>query len=244
MAYTILQVPGDGEVISGSFLTRIRDNQEFLFHRPGVGDHFQRFTSSGTWTKPAGITWVYAEIIGGGAGGYTTASSGIGGGPGWVTRQLILASTLSSSVQVTIGAGGVWLNQAGFDNSDGGHSSFGSYSARGGIGYGAYIPKDYFKFHPPGTGGSGGSSAASPRRGMPGIGQTAYTDGGASGVAPSDGADSLTGTGAGGGGYWWMVANSGPGNGGVPGGGGGSSRFTGTTVGGGGGRGEVRLWGW
>ena len=30
MAYTILQVPGDGEVISSSFLTRIRDNQEFL----------------------------------------------------------------------------------------------------------------------------------------------------------------------------------------------------------------------
>ena len=54
MAYTILQVPGDGEVISGSFLTRIRDNQEFLVNKPGVGAEFQRFTSSGTWTKPAG----------------------------------------------------------------------------------------------------------------------------------------------------------------------------------------------
>ena len=241
MAYTILQVPGDGEVISGSFLTRIRDNQEFLVNKPGVGNHFQRFTSSGTWTKPADVTWVYAEIIGGGAGGIGGTS--MGGGPGWVTRQLILASTLGATELVTIGAGGTGLNHREVDLQDGGASSFGSFVARGGIFFATgFESAGRFKLFPPGLGGSAHASE-NYRRGLPGIGQTAYTDGGAAGRAPDDGADSLFGTGAGGGGYKVDVTNGRAGNGGIPGGGGGNSGFSNRDPGNGG-RGEVRLWGW
>ena len=35
-----------------------------------IRENFQRFTSSGTWTKPTGVTWVYVEVIGGGGGGH------------------------------------------------------------------------------------------------------------------------------------------------------------------------------
>ena len=95
MAYTILQVPGDGEVIGLGFLTRIRDNQEFFNNRPGVGNHFQRFTSSGTWTKPADVTWVYAQVIGGGAGGINqVGANSPGGGGGHITEALLRAADL------------------------------------------------------------------------------------------------------------------------------------------------------
>ena len=34
---------------------------------------FQRFTSSGTWSKPGEVTWVYVEVIGGGQAGSVIA---------------------------------------------------------------------------------------------------------------------------------------------------------------------------
>ena len=232
MAYVILQVPGDGEVISSSFLTRIRDNQEVLFNRPFLGDHFQRFTSSGTWTKPAGVTWVYAQVIGGGASGWEqdSAQERHGGAPGQISDFLIRASTLGSSVSVTVGSGGLRHNTG----RPGGASSFGPYGAKGGTWLAFANLTDVYYLGPPGYGGASHSNADQ-AAGFPGLGQSAYTGRGATG------ANSTTGTGAGGGGNTGSGARAG--DGGTPGGGGGSGTGSSARAGNGG-RGEVRLWGW
>lgn len=70
---------------------------------------FQRFTTSGTWTKPTGCTYVIVDMVGagGGGGGGDHGNSGGSAGGGGPRRILVYpASDLPSSVTVTIGAGG------------------------------------------------------------------------------------------------------------------------------------------
>ena len=105
----------------------------------------QVFTSSGTWTKPSGITLVKVYVTGGGGGGCNT--SGGGGAGGGTAIEIIDVSAISSET-VTIGSGGA----DGSTGATGGTSSFGSHcSATGGgggtaeSGGGAY----------PGAGGAG-----------------------------------------------------------------------------------------
>ena len=86
----------------------------------------QVFTSSGTWTKPAGVTAVMVELCGGGGQGGTANgidNGSAGGGGGGYSRELLDVSGYSSQT-VTIGAGG---------GGAGGTTSFGSLlSATGG----------------------------------------------------------------------------------------------------------------
>lgn len=50
---------------------------------PGGLQSVQVFTSSGTWTKPAGINKVIVEVLGGGAGGgYRSTGTNRNGGAG------------------------------------------------------------------------------------------------------------------------------------------------------------------
>lgn len=98
------------------------------------------FTSSGTWNKPLGARQVLAQVqAGGGAGGGAlTASSGNssmggGGGGGGYAETLLDATSLASSVTVTVGNGGT--GAVGAVGGNGQSSSFGSHCvASGGIG--------------------------------------------------------------------------------------------------------------
>ena len=75
----------------------------------GAGSGSQLFTSSGTFTAPAGVTQVYVSLVGGGAGGgkgYTTTSEGGGGGGGGFRSDALVLVTGSGTYSVTVGAGG------------------------------------------------------------------------------------------------------------------------------------------
>jgi len=83
------------------------------------------FTSSGTFTVPAGVTKVKVTVVGGGGGG-GSGTSYSGGGGGGTAIKTITGLTPGGTVAVTVGAGGV-AAAAGVT------SSFGAYcSATGG----------------------------------------------------------------------------------------------------------------
>ena len=67
----------------------------------------QTFTSSGTWTRPAGITKVIMEVQGCGGSGAGSGSGGYstGGGGGGYAKKLLDVSSISSST-ITIGTAG------------------------------------------------------------------------------------------------------------------------------------------
>ena len=99
----------------------------------------QSFSSTGTWTKPAGVTAVYVIVTGpGGAGGGmgVTNDAGAGGSAGgtaidWITSGLGATETVTIGTGGGTGGGGATTN--GSDGS--GASSFGSHcSASQGLG--------------------------------------------------------------------------------------------------------------
>jgi hypothetical protein len=103
----------------------------------GGSADFQEFTSSGTYTKPSGVNYIFVEAIGGGGSGGKGSFDGDGaqgGGGGAYVSQLFRASDVGSTETVTIGAGGASLTSSGTGN-DGGTTTFGSLlTALGGEG--------------------------------------------------------------------------------------------------------------
>jgi hypothetical protein len=107
----------------------------------GLTADVQEFTSSGTWTKPANAKLVVVELWGAGGGGGSGCRNaaanfrvgGGGGGGGAYANLIYRASELTSTVSVTLGAGGsggaaVTVNTTnGANGSAGGTSSFGGY---------------------------------------------------------------------------------------------------------------------
>ena len=138
----------------------------------------QIFTSSGTWTKPSGITLVKVIVTGGGGGGGDGNSSNApsqGGSAGGTSIEFIDVSSISSET-VTIGAAGT--RGSGGSGGNGGSSSFGSLcSATGGTGGGASNSVTYMA---PGVGSGGDINL---KGGVGGVGASSQVYGTAAGGA-------------------------------------------------------------
>ena len=106
----------------------------------GTAPNYQEFTSNGTWTKPAGCTFLYVEVISGGGGGGSgrrgaagSVRNGGGGGPsGKFVSRWMPASLAGTTESITVGAGGTGAagrtidDTVGQQGTAGGSSSFGS----------------------------------------------------------------------------------------------------------------------
>ena len=94
----------------------------------------QVFTSTGTYTKPAGISTVKVTVTGaGGAGGGHGAANdyGAGGGAGGTAIKIIDVSSVST-VSVNVGAAGAAAAAGATNGGNGAGSSFGSYATSNG----------------------------------------------------------------------------------------------------------------
>jgi hypothetical protein len=140
------------------------------------------FESSGTFTVPGGVDYVWITGCGGGGGGGldTTAGDGGGGGGGAESANeypIYLGASPPATVSITIGAGGAGRSGSTGIGTDGAASTFGTYltldggqagttqsgGGGGGAGGGALVSGD--TAGNPGTGvgiiggGSGGGGA-------------------------------------------------------------------------------------
>jgi hypothetical protein len=160
----------------------------------------QSFTSSSTWTAPAGVTSVnYLVVAGGGSGG---SNHGAGGGAGGMLTGT-LTVVPSTSYTVTVGAGGT-ATAYGSAGNNGGNSVFGSITSTGGGAGGssssgggsnggsgggatAFSPYNLYGTGIAGQGNNGGTSSSN---------ETTHREAGGGGGAGAVGGNSNVSTGA------------------------------------------------
>lgn len=183
----------------------------------GVFSNFAFYTSSTTFTVPAGVTKILAVVTGGGGGGSdcsasfppssTTDASGGGGGAGG-TAIGVYSVTPGAQITITVGTGGNSEN-------NGGSSSFGSFCSATGGGGANFSAAASSAGGSPGVGAGGqvnlyggyGSDGQGSSTAFAGNGGSSYWGGG--GRAASGGGQSASAIGAGGGGAY--NSTSGPG---------------------------------
>ncbi len=206
------------------------------------------FTSSTTWTCPAGVTSVTVECWGGGGGGgYARTNNGAaggGGGGGAYKKTTNVVVAPNQTITITVGSGGTGGTSGGTVASNGGVTIFGStvpVSANGG-GAGGSVNTGNGTAGLGGTGGTynGGAGAIGQgTNGGGGGGGSAGTGSNGSTATSRTGAIGVVGGGAGGDGG--TSSNGSPGL--APGGGGGGGRRTSgnNRAGGNGANGQVKI---
>jgi hypothetical protein len=205
------------------------------------------FTTSGTWTAPAGVSTTDCQCWGNGGNGAAgvaggSSHAGGGGGGGEFAEETALAVTASSNYSYTIGAGGSATDtsfpgnsvtvtaHAGGSASGTGQGTAGSGSTNsvhfsGGHGGSGIVGSTK-------GGAGGGSSAGTGSAGTAGNNSSGGTSGAAGGSAPSGGGNGGNGANS--------TGNSGF-AGGAPGGGGGGGSTHSPSTGGAGAAGQVTL---
>ena len=158
---------------------------------PGGFSNIAVFTSSGTWSVPAGVTKCKVTVTGGGAG-----STGFGGNAGATAIKILTLS--GSSATITVGAGGAVGN-------DGGNSTFvyGATTITGGKGFNGPNSPSTATNGDINIPGGLGSNTTAPSNYAGGIGGASYWGGGGSNQLSQGAgiAGQAYGSGGGGGGY-------------------------------------------
>jgi hypothetical protein len=207
----------------------------FLIKTPKAYALTDTFKSAPTWTAPAGISSVTAEVWGGGGGGGST-SSGTGGGGGGAYSSSTVSVTAGNNYTVTVGGGGgigsnggdSWFSTSGTVMAKGGTAGADNTGGAGGVS-GSGVGTTKF------SGGTGGGVGGNGRGGGGGGGSaTSSANGGTGNNGQSNtGGTGGTGQGAGGDGG----SNNGSGTAGTaPGGGGGGAGNGGSAASGAAGR--------
>lgn len=167
------------------------------------------FTTSGTYTVPAGVTSIKVECIGGGGAGSSikdNSGKGGGGGGGGAYASSIINVTAGTSYTVVVGAGGVGTN-GNSPRDNGGNSSFDATTvvAAGGLGgennnvgggSGGAISSSIGTIKYAGGNGGNGTLAATYSGGGGGAAGTNGAGGAALGITPGVGTATYGGSGA------------------------------------------------
>jgi hypothetical protein len=210
----------------------------------------QLFTSSGTFTKPGGISGMTVIVIGaggGGGGGFSFAGAGVtqgggGGAGGSYVSRTYRASDIGATVSITVGAAGTGgaggvAGGSGSNGTAGGNSSFGSLLAAfgGGRGTGGASGSDS-----PGGTGAGTAAAGMTGPGAGGLPSNSTMGSGSSGTQNAfagGGGGTITPAGSAGNSEWGGAAGGSAALSGTANFAGGSSIYAGCGGGAGGGQG-------
>ena len=220
---TALQIADSGDTITIPSGATIANSGTATGFAAGLNS-VQSFTSSGTWTRPSGITKVIMEVQGAGGGGAGNDGTGYyctGGGGGGYAKKFLDVSSISTST-ITVGAAGSGGGSASNGGAGGATSWADGTNTITGNGGNAGVARTSNNVGEAGGSASGGDININ---GGYSIGvyhnqslDRSYSAGasflGNAGIGVTSGAEAGTGYGAGGGG---VMASAGTGGAGAPG---------------------------
>lgn len=101
----------------------------------------REYTSSATWTKPAGLKYALVVCIGAGGGGgsgrrgaaNTNRYGGGGGGSGYVVKRFLKESELNTTESIVVGSGGSGGTAKTTDNTNGSPGNYGGDTSFGSL---------------------------------------------------------------------------------------------------------------